>query len=270
MFFFNFKELIDFYNFQLFIYKSIHKGGKQFIFDVADHSFITRLDLSRSTIQDFRLSQLCLLNKLTVLNLQCSRFSRCDENTFVSMPNLKYLNLSYNKIEILHKNTFNFLPNLVSLNLRYCNLTDFLHCEQFKCLTKLEKLSIANNPHLLFFEDGLFKNLTNLKELDLEKTGLKQIKKNELDSLIQLEYLSLYGNFLKCLDLNLFKSMQKLICLDVGYNEIETILNECVLREMPSLEKFNFKGNPIILKSASNLSKFLLRKIYDYFKEEID
>ena len=119
-------------------------------FSMINGSIFKRLKgLYRLKIQDNRISEINLsgLSYLSYLNLAHNDLVEvpklCDNENESLLPLLKMLRLDYNKIK---------------------------HLTPFKCLPKLQSLTLSNN-RIVTIHENCFKSLNNLKELNLYKAG---------------------------------------------------------------------------------------------------
>lgn len=106
------------------------------------------------------------LENLKKLLLRHNKLVSIGDDLFTNVPNLSYLDLSHNQLK-LDESTFSSLKNLRSLILN-SNSLEKLPNSFLNNQSKLKLLSLGKN-RLSLFEASAIVNLTNLRELDLNK-----------------------------------------------------------------------------------------------------
>lgn len=104
--------------------------------------------------------------RMEKLNLANNCIDRLDREVFREFPCLKLLNLSCNNLKSLRNDLFADLVNLEELFILSNQLGQVSHVT-FTCLTKLRQLNLKNNPHLSIETSALWKNMKNLKLLNV-------------------------------------------------------------------------------------------------------
>jgi Leucine-rich repeat (LRR) protein len=125
---------------------------------------------------------------MIVLILKINEFVINNES---SLQQLKCLNLGANKLEKFE------------INLR-----------------NLEELNLSYNETLERLRPGSFKNLSNLKRLDLDGCSLKVVDANTFEGLFSLEHLKLTQNGLEDIGVGTFDLMENLKILDISKNRL--------------------------------------------------
>ena len=138
-----------------------------------------------------------------------------DKNLFKNLVNLEYLEISgiYSK-KFAHYDTFDNLKQLIHLDLTFSYLKK-LDFGIFKNLTNLETLNLNRNP-LKHIGPGLFVNLNKLKHLQLRDCNLVSIDENAFEGLVSLDELNLDRNNLKEIRVGLFDGLQNLKKIYLG------------------------------------------------------
>ncbi|XP_028266389.1 leucine-rich repeat-containing protein 38 [Parambassis ranga] len=111
----------------------------------------------------------------------------------VLYSDLVYLDLRNNSLSMLEPGTLSTTSRLVFLDLGSNNLTE-IPSGTFGDSRSLIKLRMGNNPYLSMVGRDAFTGLTSLRELELEKNGLKELDVIVLEPLPSLRILRLEGN----------------------------------------------------------------------------
>lgn len=98
---------------------------------------------------------------------------------------------------------------------------------------------------LRVFPRNLHKVFPNLTHLVIQRCGLKNITKEDLIGLENLEHLSVWGNILTTLPNDLFVNMKKLRRVFFGNNPIEDLSSKVFEPLEPTLEYVNFENDYI-------------------------
>jgi Leucine-rich repeat (LRR) protein len=85
-------------------------------------------------------------------------------------------------------------------------------------LRNLEELHLWSNETLTRLRPGAFRNLSNLKILDLYCCSLKVVDANTFEGLCSLEHLNLAYNGLEDIGVGTFDLMENLKMLDISKN----------------------------------------------------
>ncbi|XP_069803371.1 toll-like receptor 13 [Dendropsophus ebraccatus] len=121
---------------------------------------------------------------------------------FKGLDSLQALYLGQNRLTQLEDDVFDNLQNLTYLSLSEdCNGVQNLSPGIFKNLVNLKILNLENMC-IQSLGPKIFSNLTNLKRLQLTKNGLKHIDPTIFDNLTNLQYLDLWKCPLTCTCVN--------------------------------------------------------------------
>jgi Leucine-rich repeat (LRR) protein len=122
-----------------------------------------------------------------------------------------------------------------------------------------------------FFPRGFGKIFPNLKSLIILKCGLKEISRDDLKGLENLEHLYLSNNELVSLPSDLFCDMKKLKTISFNRNKLETMSSKLLEPINDVLLKADFYGNTKINSSFSfGSTDFSLEKLMNLIDNECD
>lgn len=185
--------------------------------------------------------------KIHRLDLRQNRLTSIDSNAFRGLESeLKEL---YVGAEI----GANFAPPMASLT----NLTalDTLHLEYFKfqnnqlatsdslhSLTSLKSLTLSHNE-LTFIQSGTVP--TSLTSLTLEYQGFVGFPVDVLRTLVSLESLAITNTDINTISYRVFELNTHLQSLDLGYNKISVLNDDCFFGITTSLQHLSLRNNPI-------------------------
>ncbi|XP_053708860.1 SLIT and NTRK-like protein 6 [Synchiropus splendidus] len=156
----------------------------------------TKLVMTGNMIQKLFKYDFVTYDTLELLNLANNRIDYIDNETFLSLSNLKKLYLNGNRIEKLFSTMFVGLHNLEYLYLEY-NLIKDIAPGTFNPLPNLKLLSLNNNQ-LSSLPAQIFRNVP-LSKLNLRKNLLMHLPvSNVLDQLNSLEQIYLEDNPWDC------------------------------------------------------------------------
>lgn len=190
------------------------------------------------------------------------------------MTGLKILNVSYNEITNISKNTFPKLYELHTIDFSHNNITAIFN-SVFQVLFSLRQLDLSHN-HLESVKPSTFGVIPTLLELDLSYNRLNDVAKSGLSRLASTRKLSLRGNKLdklfilpisvSHLDLsynefaaippNLWPSMNSLLHLDLGHNQIGDNLVKGSFLGLLTLQTLNLDYNGVTEPPLEALSDF--------------
>ena len=182
------------------------------------------------------------IRRLKELVLSSNKIAHLENNTFVSIPNLRNLDLSYNLLQSLQPGHFYGLRKLQNLHLRSNGLRQirvrtFLECRS------LEFLDLGYN-RLRSLNRTAFLGLLKLKELHLEHNQFSRINFYLFPRLSNLQALYLQWNRIRAISQGLPWTWHRLHKLDLSGNEIQT-LDPDVFRCMPNLQILNLESNKL-------------------------
>ena len=201
---------------------------------------LEELNLSNNYIGDDQLNYLGALSKLKSLNLSNNNLKDEEIKKIInSIKTLQKINLSNNNIEQL---IFNKSNGLIELELDNNKLNYLSFNSNNQLFEYLMYLSVNENK--LKAIDNI-NNLINLEYLSLSVNELKQIN---IKKLSKLKYLQLKTNLLENLVIN--KSNQLLQYIDISFNNLNsfTIIGECsslknLILDNNKLTTINFEEN---------------------------
>lgn len=261
------------------------------------------LDISRNNIF-FLHSRFLNLGEVRCLNLSGNAMSQSlNGSEFTYMTNLQYLDFSSNRLDLLYSTAFQELTNLVILDIssnnHYFESEGLTHMLNFtKNLSKLKvllmnhnKISTSTNTELVSFSlerlefrdnrldmlwrDGdtryvnYFKNLINLKALDISQNNLNFIPQQVFNGLPEdLAELYIRKNRLKSFfweKLEVLKSLQVLDLSGNSLTHVPNVLSECT----KSLKKLILHKNQIVRLSQDFLKGAYSLKYLDLSSNHI-
>ncbi|CAD8055376.1 unnamed protein product [Paramecium primaurelia] len=192
------------------------------------------IDLNtRNLVSIKNIDQYCRVDKIQEMILEQNSLSQIEE-VFRHMILLKLLELQLNQIQIIENLE---LPNLEQLNLN----TNFIKEVPQLQLPRLKVLNLSFNK-ITYIAD---QNLPSLEQLNLAGNQLIYLPK--LNQSPRLRILDVQKNNLISIT-RLMGTCQYLQDLKMGYNQVpgEYIDELCaVIQTLPSLDKIDFKGNPV-------------------------
>uniref|UniRef100_A0A0K0DWZ8 LRRCT domain-containing protein n=1 Tax=Strongyloides stercoralis TaxID=6248 RepID=A0A0K0DWZ8_STRER len=232
---------------------------------VLDSIFIENCNLEKIPTS---ISKLSGLKSLSLSDNKISNISK--EDFFNNYMSLEYLNLAGNFISEMNKNTLSSLIRLETLKIGHHNhaskslmneiskmenlkAIDFsaidglstINDKFFSKLTNLEELSFAGCS-LNSINKTTFKNLPNLRILDLRVNLIENISIDAFQELKNLTHLSLAGNYLKTFNPEMWSGLDKLKVLDLSFNELK-ILNKSSFQKLgKSLKELNLAENKLL------------------------
>lgn len=154
---------------------------------------------------------------------------------FYLLENLEYLDLSYNKFtDIDELFIFETMPNNVTfISVAYNDITE-LSDGVFDDLTSLRELDLSHN-RISELSAEVFNNLTMLETLNLNNNTITSLN-GFLDNLDSLVHLFLRGNRLKSIDIRSVSRIQQLKTFDISGNHLYIITPTVLLRHWKSID----------------------------------
>lgn len=199
--------------------------------------------IKKLSLDDYTLNKLLIndwiveLPALTSLFLSACQLEFIEPTTFRNLMHLEVLDLSSNSLKKLDSRLFSSNKNLTQLSLQGNQISD-LAGDIFKGLTKLMYLFLEVNS-IDKIPEGIFEDLTSLNTLNLSNNEIAFSDENEFPH-----------------DRNIFKGLNKLINLDLNYNQI-TVIPGGSFQDLISLEDFTLKYNKIrFLQNKQDTSIF--------------
>lgn len=114
---------------------------------------------------------------------------------------LETLAIKYIPLPPLNQHSFSSMSHLKSLRLIHITTDVQLKGNVFKQLTQLEELDLQGSPHIaqhVLNTDVLLSSLSHLKTLILQSVGIKTFRSNESELLKNLLFLDISNNKLQC------------------------------------------------------------------------
>ncbi|XP_073426820.1 uncharacterized protein [Dendrobates tinctorius] len=157
-----------------------------------------KLRFPSSQIYAAPFSKLHNVYDLKLQNQQPYGLTAIPKGFFKGLNSLDALYMGQNRLTRLASNVFDELKNLTYLSLAEdCNGVQNLSPETFKNLVNLKFLDLENMC-IQSLSPGIFENLINLRRLQLTKNGLRQINSSIFDNMTKLVYLDIYKCPLTC------------------------------------------------------------------------
>lgn len=159
-------------------------------------------------------------------------------------------------VRFLPSNIAEIFPDVKALTASGTHL-NMLSSNDLKGLSKLKYISFANSD-LTEIEDGTFKDLNELQELDLSDSSIRSIGEGGLTGMAALKTLYLGGNKLTSLEPKTFEGLKSLDSLSLELNHLEYI-DENLFSTNENLADIWLNKNKIIglpFKVIENLPKF--------------
>lgn len=211
-------------------------------------SYLEELDISHSSVMTGDLccnKQLTGLNELKFLNLSYNLYMKWEPVPFSATPKLKNLDCTCTKYGLNSSSPFNNLENLQTLNLSFTGLNLSDHPQILKGLTKLRVLSLKGNT----IEGGVLVKTKNfdyvplLESLVLSSCGITGISDNVFKDLANLKNVDLSDNQLIKLSLNYFYSLKE-FQLNFASNQI-TVVDDRSVEDFGTIRSIDLSSNPL-------------------------
>ncbi|XP_061485409.1 toll-like receptor 7 [Rhineura floridana] len=175
------------------------------------------------------------LKQLEVLRLHSTSLHAVDPDWFKNIEKLKVLDLSQNYLakEIEQAHFLKFLPELESLDLSF-------------------NFELGSYPQYLKLSDT-FSNLTQLQFLGLRGYIFSELGRHTLHKLIPLRNLMVldFGtNFIRNVDVTMFKNFSGLQVINLSFNKISLISNESSAKSNSLPEHSGDESNSIVLQDV--------------------
>lgn len=192
-------------------------------------------------LEDGCLSRYPFLRMLSCANNQLRTL---EESVFSESPLLENLNLANNELQYGHRQvakSFSSLSKLKTLDLSGNGLSEDMVSVLVQNLSSLESLFLSRNA-MLRLDESTFRNLHQLKELNVERNFLFEIS-GAFDNMKKLQRLNLAFNCLPCL-INF--EMTQLLVLNASHNSIEWFITNQSLNETFQLETLDLSDNHLL------------------------
>lgn len=188
---------------------------------------------------------LAKLKELLVLWAGENKIEELHENSFSGNEKLEAIHLNFNQIRYIHPRAFNGLANLGALDLSSNKLK--ILSGAFDPLTGLMRLLLSQN-HIEVFNQNIFKNLGQLRELKLMNVNLKYLDPKVFHPMTSLEYINISFNKspLQTIPGNLFKHNYHLREIIFIKNSIQSIDPKFLRNYKPNLKHLSVRMNSCI------------------------
>lgn len=246
------------------------------------------LKLSHNKIYDLNYSLFCL-NSLRELHLDDNKIVSILVRDFEKLSNLKILNLRKNLIQSFDKNVFNNLTLVTEIDLSD-NLLTAIDKGTFSTTVNLQSINLSNNKlteipirlfqakNISFFsieknnlqgslKRGTFDGLQLNTKLDISYQNISTIEDYAFFGLDNLIELLLNNNKIHTLSNKSFKTLLKLVHLDLSFNLITQI--DFDKEHLLSLRSLIFHNNHITQIKKDNFEHLQILQFLDLSKNNI-
>ncbi|XP_045494286.1 chaoptin-like [Colias croceus] len=190
-----------------------------------------------------------LIANLYELHICTTNLTNVEDINFELLKSLQHLYLKYNKIRRLSISPFSKLNYLENLDLSYNRITH-LKTSNFRGLVKLNALCLSHNN--IESMDSFDEDLRNLKLLDLSYNKLQNILNDDLIHLKELTVLYLGFNNIKYISATAFKTLNKIIEIDLQHNKLQNIPIELLNSIENHVKDISIEENVIICRCQKN------------------
>ncbi|KAM9826893.1 uncharacterized protein ACB057_013844 [Neosynchiropus ocellatus] len=143
-------------------------------------------------------------------------------------------------------------PTITGYDLSLNKLTK-IQVVHFKNLTALRQLDMNHN-NVSLIEPGSFADLTSLEELNLNNNKLRQLT-DIFEGLHNLEVLRLTSNSITTVSATAFKPLKNLAFLDLSFNRLQNLDKlQLIVQHLPYLQKLVMKKNNLALFTTEKLT----------------
>lgn len=151
-------------------------------------------------------------------------------------PSTQVLDLRHNNLKILPRDAFVYsgLVNLHKIWLNFCKLR--------------------------WLEEGAFRKVANVLELDLSNNNLHSVPSGALKDLGRLRELRIAANDLTTISVSAFKHSPSLVQLDLSHNRIHSIESGAIMI-LKNLEVLNIAENKLISLNGNELKPLLMLSV---------
>ncbi|XP_056395725.1 toll-like receptor 4 [Hyla sarda] len=163
---------------------------------------------------------------------------------FLNMSHLRTLDLSHTQLtNVGEYPVFLLLEKLIYLDVSYTSCHFYIQCS-FCGLCSLEVLKVSHTTFDANILASVFKNLTELRFLDMSSCGLKYIPTETFVSLTLLHTLDLSKNNLLELQASVFSHLAALTYFNVSSNRFQSFSEETTQCLSQNLVKVDLSHNP--------------------------
>ncbi|XP_055529966.1 leucine-rich repeat-containing G-protein coupled receptor 4-like [Wyeomyia smithii] len=211
------------------------------------------LNVSHNALQKFELRQFLREWSVDAIDVSHNRLKT------VSIPkNLRKLVASNNQIQSVE--ALGKEPALIFLRLSYNRLTSI---EQIPNLNKLVTLDLSYNQ-LETFDFNSVKKFKNLILLKLDGNKIASISNTLVNDVRYVKYIHLAHNRLTRFDMDTFRTLPRIIKLDVGYNQLTEFNAKRIGDKFPVLVRLILDGNDFLCDRVGELTNELKHAITEY------
>ena len=172
---------------------------------------------------------------------------------------IRSVNFSYN-LDAVHADFFANVTDISSIDLSHNELIE-IHPDAFQLGTNLTCMALRDNSELTYRTLEPVFSVRTLQQLDISGLNLGQIPADFFQryTLQTLKSLNLFGNRLLSGNLTNFAKLENLVNLELGYNDISSVVTAVVVRfETLSLEQNSLHEFPESCKDNSSLFPSLI------------
>ncbi|CAH1781886.1 unnamed protein product [Owenia fusiformis] len=179
------------------------------------------------------------------LGLGFNSMTSLQDGAISNQPEVMYLYLDNNNLTTLTNNVFKDSNKETKLDVIYLNENQISNIENdaFKGLGDLLILDISMNK-LRVLEDGRFRDLHRLRELQLQYNKISELKPGAFSGLQSLKKLKLHFNELPVIKNETFKSLGGLTHLDLSHNKL-TAIQVRAFSGLNKLEELDLRNNSL-------------------------
>lgn len=156
------------------------------------------LVLTRMNLTEIPDSALVGLEKLESVSFFDNMFPKVPQAALKQARNLKFLDLNKNPIERVQRGDFADMIHLKELGIN--SMPDLVSIDSFAVhnLPELTKIEATNNPRLSFIHPNAFSKLPRLESLMLNSNALRALHRITVESLPNLQEVSMHSNPIYC------------------------------------------------------------------------
>ena len=156
-----------------------------------------------------------------------------------SLPKMTSLHITSSELTMNEK-TFQPFREIEELHLVYNSLEQLNNTKMFRDLTNMRLLNLSHNK-LKELDDELFENMHNLKVLDLSFNQLKSLPHNIFDVLEDLQSLHINDNELEYIHPDSVGNLTSLHTLHLDSNALETLHQAVLPQNMSSVARLKLQ-----------------------------
>ncbi|KAA0724368.1 Leucine-rich repeat neuronal protein 3 [Triplophysa tibetana] len=156
------------------------------------------LVLTRMNLTEIPDRALVGLDKLDSISFYDNMFPKVPQAALRQVRNLKFLDLNKNPIERVQRGDFADMIHLKELGIN--SMPDLVSIDSFAVhnLPELTKIEATNNPRLSYIHPNAFSKLPRLESLMLNSNALRALHRITVESLPNLQEVSMHSNPIYC------------------------------------------------------------------------